>query len=105
LWHQDLEGLSGKKLVALAANMRQCRMERAPKGVVRDLIVKSIDGGFISSEAPPQTDEACGLGRLLTVKRTPTAAPAAARSRLHGRPEAMVAVNWPVRSPSTGVRP
>ena len=58
-----------------------------------------------ASEAPPQTDEACGLGRLLTVKRTPTAAPAAARSRLHGRPEAMVAVNWPVRSPSTGVRP
>jgi hypothetical protein len=60
---------------------------------------------IITSEAPPQTDEACGLGRLLTVKRTPTAAPAAARSRLHGRPEAMVAVNWPVRSPSTGVRP
>ena len=50
LWHQDLEGLSGKKLVALAANMRQCRMEGAPKGVVRDLIAKSIDGGFISRE-------------------------------------------------------
>ncbi len=48
LWHQDLEGLSGKRLLMLAVNMRECRLERTPKKRVQDLILRSIDDGFIS---------------------------------------------------------
>ena len=49
LWHQDLEGLSGRRLLMLAVNMRGCRMERKPKMRVQELILSSIDEGFIST--------------------------------------------------------
>ena len=49
LWHQDLTGLSGKRLVELAVNMRECRMRRVPQSDVRAWLLESITSGFIST--------------------------------------------------------
>ena len=66
----------------------------APRAGVAELVAEA-------SQAPPQTDKHVllkvkkGLRSLLT---------AAARSRRISRAVATVAVNWPVRSASTGAR-
>ena len=50
-WHQDLAGLTGQRLVALAAKMHGSNMARVPKRGVRDLILESIDSGFFAKES------------------------------------------------------
>lgn len=50
-WHQDLAGLTGRRLVALAAKMHGSNMTRIPKKGVRDLILESIASGFVARES------------------------------------------------------
>lgn len=51
LWHQDLTGLSGAKIVELAFRMRtEASFVRVPKGDVGSAIVKSIRDGFIDPD-------------------------------------------------------
>ena len=47
LWHRDLTGLSGKRLVQLAVNTGGCRMKRVPQSDVRAWLLESITLGFI----------------------------------------------------------
>ena len=48
LWHQDMTGLSGSKLLELASTLQtHAQFERIHKKDVRNLIVASIDDGFI----------------------------------------------------------
>ena len=50
LWHLDLQGLSGAKLVDLAYLIQeQAEFERVQKSAVEILIVTSVDEGFIDS--------------------------------------------------------
>ena len=49
LWHQDLNGLSGKRLVALALNTRGCPMTRIPTRDVHTVLIESIASGYIST--------------------------------------------------------
>ena len=49
LWHRDLTGLSGKRLVELATKMCECQMKRVPQSDVQAWLLESITSGFIST--------------------------------------------------------
>ena len=50
MWHQDITGLSGSKLLELASTLQtHAKFKRIHRNDVRDLVVASIDDGFIDS--------------------------------------------------------